>query len=267
MALPWYRVYCGMPDNRRLRLAAEQAGQPVAIALAVWITCLDHAAQQDDRGSLSGLDHRLIAVALQVPAETVAGVLDAFEAAGLTCAGRVANWSARQPQREDGSAERARAWRERQKSNGSEPDRMDSNATERNRTHANAPDRESEEDQDIDLTTTAASSGDAPRAHAHAREAVTGDALELIAAFDASRVATWGPEIGDRRGHRDDARIAADWVRAGLTVCEARHVCDAVFAKLKAKGHDPRFALKSLDGDVRSFLRAKAESRAPPRMN
>jgi hypothetical protein len=90
------------------------------------VTCLyDRASQSPDRGNVTGYDAEVIADALGFETDEVERIIAALNDKGIIDGGRIAAWEKYQPKREDGSAERAKAHRERNRTqaNATEPDR------------------------------------------------------------------------------------------------------------------------------------------------
>jgi hypothetical protein len=162
--MEWLRWYQGTATDPKWRVVAIESGQPVAVVLAVWAMMLERAAQSDERGTIDGWSDRVAGAALDVPGDAVTAVRSAMQCLVLD-GDRITGWEKRQPKREDGSAERAKAWRDRKK-NATEPTDPDKNGK---RTHANANERTRtlEEIRGEERTTTATVSnetGAVPRA-------------------------------------------------------------------------------------------------------
>jgi hypothetical protein len=140
--MDWWRAYHGMPFDTKLAVVAKRANARRGDVAAIWTACLDHASQCPDRGSVEAIDAEEIAIGFDYEVEMVEAVLSAFRDKGLIREdGRLAGWDRRQVKREDGAAERSRAWRERKKSpETSESD--EANASERSETHPNANERQ-----------------------------------------------------------------------------------------------------------------------------
>ena len=143
--MEWLRWYHGTADDPKWRVVSRRSGEPIHAVLAVWARMLETASQAKPRGTLAGWNDEVTGAGLDLPTEAVAAIREAMQ--GLTLDGdRLTGWSGRQPKREDGAAERARAWRER--------NRTHANATERTRTQTNVDrvDREEREEQHTDAT-------------------------------------------------------------------------------------------------------------------
>lgn len=152
MSMDWFRWYHGTVSDPKLALIAKKSGQSRPVVIAVWAALLEQASQSEQRGDISGFDVETIAVALDIEESAIVAVMDAMTAKGMIVDGAIAAWEKRQPLREDGAAERAKAWREKQKQQPANTP----NATERKRTQPNAGERPEEEvDKDTDTDTEA----------------------------------------------------------------------------------------------------------------
>jgi hypothetical protein len=108
---------------------------PAIVSAVVW-ALLDYASQAEERGSTNGFDIETYAAFSGLPESEVLSVIDALRDKGVIGPdGGFKNWGKRQPRREDGSAERAKEWRER------------------NRTQPNATEPKIREDTDTDTDT------------------------------------------------------------------------------------------------------------------
>lgn len=122
---PWVRLWVELPHDPKLRTIARNANTTVANVLAVLVTLLADAANAPERGSPT-IETEDLASGLDLEHVQVAAIIEAMQGRVLD-RGRLAGWERRQPKREDGSAERSKAWREE-----------NANATERNRTRGDA---------------------------------------------------------------------------------------------------------------------------------
>ena len=139
MNMNWFRWYHGAVSDPKLALIAKKSGQPRPVVIAIWAALLEHASQAESRGDISGFDAETVAVALDLDEDAIPAVIAAMTTKEMIADGVISAWDRRQPQREDGAAERAKAWREKQK--------QSANATERNRTQPNAGKRQEEEEE------------------------------------------------------------------------------------------------------------------------
>lgn len=122
----WFRWHHGTTTDPKWRVIAAKCGAPVSLVIAVWATLMEKASESSVRGTLEGWEPEEIAFVCDANAETVRAVYDAMQ--GRTLDGNtLISWSKRQPLREDGSAERSKAWREVKKQ------RTQTNAKERKR--------------------------------------------------------------------------------------------------------------------------------------
>lgn len=150
MSMEWFRWYHGTVSNPKLALIAKKAGQSRPVTIAVWAALLEQASKSDLRGDVSNFDVETIAVALDIEEDAINAIIAAMTAKGMIADQRIAQWEARQPQREDPSTERVRAFRERQKrdeTNGNAPETL-CNAVKRDETHGNAPDKDTDTDSE-----------------------------------------------------------------------------------------------------------------------
>lgn len=129
----WFRTWHGAPSDPKWRLIAKRASVRPGDVWAVVSYLFDRASQAEDRGSVAGYDAELIAEVFGYEHDEVTRIIVELEAKAVIVAGRLAAWDKYQPKREDGSAERAKAYRERMKEE-----------TERTRTQANAVERPEE---------------------------------------------------------------------------------------------------------------------------
>lgn len=128
----WFRSWHGAPTDPKWLGIAKRAGVAPGIAVAVGWALMDRASQAEDRGCVAGYDAEGLACFFGCEADQVDALVTAMADKGMICDGRFASWEKRQPKREDASAERAKQWRER------------------NRTQANADERQ---DTEVDIDT------------------------------------------------------------------------------------------------------------------
>jgi hypothetical protein len=112
-AMIWLRWYVGTVNDPKWRIVAQRASARPGDCVAVWAWLLEIA--KESAGDVTRADPAECAVVLGFKTVTVQAILDAMTERGLICGGQIANWSKRQPKREDGSAERAKAWRDANK--------------------------------------------------------------------------------------------------------------------------------------------------------
>lgn len=138
MSNDWFRSWHGAPtDNKWLVIARKAGTVPGVVSAIVW-ALLDYASQGSERGSIKGFDVETYAAFSGFEEDQIQAVIDALTDKDVIGPdGGFRNWQKRQPKREDGAAERAKAWRERQQTQN-----------ERNRTQPNAEERQIREDTD-----------------------------------------------------------------------------------------------------------------------
>lgn len=148
--MDWLRLWHDMPNDPKWRTIARASKQPVSVVIAVYLHVLVNASSNaTERGRTHSIVSEDIASAIDVQTEDVDAILAAMQGRVLD-GEHVSGWSKRQPAREDGSAERSRAWREAKKAKnerGANAAERIANATERNRSKTNAPDTDTDTDK------------------------------------------------------------------------------------------------------------------------
>jgi hypothetical protein len=135
----WVRLWEDMPNDPKWRVVAKRSRRPVSEVLAVFVHMMTNAGASAERGCLDGWSDEDVAISIDAEVEHVTAIREAMN--GKTLDGdHLTGWEKRQPKREDGSAERAKNWREHQKT--------EKLKSERKRTQANAPE-EKRLDQNI----------------------------------------------------------------------------------------------------------------------
>lgn len=118
MSIEWFRWYHNTTSDPKFQVIARRSKRPKCEVIAVWACLLEYTSQEQDRGSLAGLDHETIAATVDIDDESAEAIIAAMEAKGLISDGRIAAWDRRQTKREDDSLDRVRAYRERKKEIG-----------------------------------------------------------------------------------------------------------------------------------------------------
>jgi len=137
----WVRLWEDMPNDPKWRVIAKRAKRPIAEVLAVFVHMMTNAGQAANRGALEGWNDEDVGAALDMEPCDVAAIREAMQ--GKTLDGdKLSGWEKRQPKREDGGAERAKAWRENKKADRTQP-----NATERTETPREDTDTDTDEMQ------------------------------------------------------------------------------------------------------------------------
>ena len=109
----WFRSWHGAPTDPKWRTIAKRAKVSPPLVIAVAWALMDRASQNGDRGSIAGFDVETIADFLDCEPEEIERVVSAMREKCVLTDDHFSAWEKRQPVREDGSAERAREWRER----------------------------------------------------------------------------------------------------------------------------------------------------------
>lgn len=132
----WFRLWHGTASDPKLAAAAVRARVSRAEVLAIWVSLLEHASQNDPRGRVSSPAED-IAVALAMEIEAVERTITALEGKGLIVDQRIAAWDKRQPQREDMTAtERSKRFRAKRNADAT-PQTGDATAKTGDATHQN----------------------------------------------------------------------------------------------------------------------------------
>jgi len=129
MANQWLRLWHDMPTDPKWRTIAKASGQRIGDVMAVYCHMLVCASNATERGRTQSFCSEDVANALDIETEQVDRIIDAMQGRVLDD-DRLMGWEKRQVAREDGAAERAKAWREAKK----QAKTPEPNATERNRT-------------------------------------------------------------------------------------------------------------------------------------
>ena len=232
MSMNWFRWYHGTISDPKIALISKKSKQSRSTVIAVWAALLEQASQAEDRGDVSGFDAETIAVALDIEDDDLGSILTAMMTKGMIQDQRITSWSKRQPQREDGAAERAKAWRERK--------RTQANADERSQTLVNAGERqEEEEDKDTDADTDKES----------LKQTAVGEKEERSASQAPPRAPKAPSSSSSKAQPIPKAVIRPDWTPAENT-----------YALLQRQGIDPQFAESCID-EFRLYWTERQEAR------
>lgn len=139
MSNQWLRLWHDMPTDPKWRTIAKASGQRIGDVMAVYMHILVSASTNaPERGRTQSFNCEDVASALDLETSEVAAIVDAMQARVLD-GDKVKGWEKRQPVREDESAERSRAWREKKAAEklaaelASKAPETQANAPERNR--------------------------------------------------------------------------------------------------------------------------------------
>ncbi len=139
----WFRSWHGAPTDNKWLVIGRRANVAPGVVSAVAWALFDYASQADDRGSVEGFDVETYAAFSGFDESDIDRVVSAMREKSVIVDGRLAAWDKRQPKREDDSAERVRAFRER---------KNDSNAMKRSVTHGNNTETDTETDTEQNRT-------------------------------------------------------------------------------------------------------------------
>ena len=129
--MEWFRWYHGAISDPKWPLIARKSGQNIGTVVSIWAAILEHASQDEDRGSVDGFDPEAIDALYGYEDGTCKSVMDAMEDKALIAEGCISSWRKRQPkrEREDNSTERVRRHREAKKA-ATETENANNNADE-----------------------------------------------------------------------------------------------------------------------------------------
>ncbi|MFG1462286.1 hypothetical protein V5F77_05245 [Xanthobacter sp. DSM 24535] len=266
MSNRWYRAYAGTVKDDKLAEASVIAGCSRSIAIAVWHSILESAAETEDGGRFETTPRR-VAAALSEPVDAIKSVFDAMSEISMIEDGAVSAWKRRQYEG-DTSTERSRRLRERRR-NVPTTDR-DVNETERNVAGtlqgrcATPPESETDTETEEDAHASSVGAGDA------VASPVSGQTQDP-ANEPPSPAATLATKITSlyRRLSNDPSRLTLDthtvhvWASQGfdMRICEA-----VVLGKLEQKlraGKSVR-SLNYFDEDIREAHKKRAPDMAKP---
>ena len=143
MSNQWLRLWHEMPADPKWRTIARASKQRIGDVMAVYLHLLVAGSTAPERGRTHSFNCEDVASALDLDTADVASIIEAMQTRVLD-GDRLKGWDKRQPTREDGSAERARAWREDQKAKKA-AEGQGKNADERGRTQ---PERDRTQDKE-----------------------------------------------------------------------------------------------------------------------
>lgn len=121
--MEWFRLWHDMSTDPKFRVIAKRSGRPITEVLSVFVLMLTNAsANANERGELSNWSDEDAAAAFDIEPEHVNAIRCAMQGK-LLDGEKITGWEKRQPKREDGSAERAKAWRERKRTQTNAPEK------------------------------------------------------------------------------------------------------------------------------------------------
>lgn len=145
MANSWLRLWHDMPNDPKWRTISRASKQSITAVISIYVHLLVIASNASERGRTIGTCSEDLASALDLEIEQVEAVLQAMQGRVLD-GDMVSGWSKRQVDREDGSADRAKRWRDARK----EGLRTQANASERMRTTDKDKDKDKDKDTEAD---------------------------------------------------------------------------------------------------------------------
>lgn len=116
--MEWFRWYHGACCDAKWPIVARKAGVTVGVVVSVWVALLEHASQDDERGSVARFDCETFDALYGYEDGVCERVITALGEKGLIRDNRIVAWETRQPVREredDTAAERKRRERERKR--------------------------------------------------------------------------------------------------------------------------------------------------------
>lgn len=142
MSNQWLRLWHDLPNDPKWRTISRASGQRIGDVISVYIHLLVCASNANERGRTQSFCSEDVASALDINIDQVDAILAAMQGRVMD-SDRLTGWANRQSIREDGSADRARAWRALKKAEidakndigtDDELERTQANASERKRT-------------------------------------------------------------------------------------------------------------------------------------
>jgi hypothetical protein len=144
---PWLRLWSDMPNDPKWRTISKSSKQSIASVMAVYLHIIVSASNATERGRTHDVCNEDVASALDLECEQVDAIVNAMQGRVLD-GDHVSGWDKRQPSREDGSAERSKAWRESKKTvNQGETGNSEGNKTEPNAAERNQPTEKRREEE------------------------------------------------------------------------------------------------------------------------
>lgn len=147
----WFRWHHGCVNDPKFRVIASRCVTFVTVGhvVAVWAAMMENASLASPRGTLSGWDDEDVAAGFGFDKEQVTAIREAMQGKVLH-GNELASWEKRQPKREDSSAERSKAWRDRNKPQQDQNERIvtHSDANERGVTLETETETDKERDKD-----------------------------------------------------------------------------------------------------------------------
>jgi len=119
----WFRHSHSLSSDPKLALAAQLTGFKRSEVIAFWVSLLEYASAQDNRGSIEGINLSVISFALDIQVDVLEKIHSAFVTFGALHENRIKNWNRYNPERESKAmtgAERVRKHRENKRKQNSD---------------------------------------------------------------------------------------------------------------------------------------------------
>lgn len=142
--MEWFRHYHGLCTDPKLHKISRAAKVSRGIAIAAWCAILEHASQASDRGDLSGFEVADLAFLIDQKPSVAQRVFEAIWASDLIAENRVAAWSKRQKESDDGKKRVQRHRARKVKALETNETDGSGNVTCRSRTEQNRTDKKKE---------------------------------------------------------------------------------------------------------------------------
>lgn len=195
MANSWLRLWHDMPTDPKWRTIARASGQRIGDVMAVYVHLMVCGSNATERGRTQSFNSEDVASALDLETEQVAAIVKAMQGRVLD-GDTLTGWEKRQVLREDDSAGRAKAWREKQNAE------REANAGERNRT----PDKDTDKDTEKIVK------------RARARSQIPEDFQPNENGVAALNGLALAPQLAAfKNHHKAKGSLMADWQAAWLT--------------------------------------------------
>lgn len=158
----WFKTHHGFISDPKFGLAAKDAQETRAVVIAIAIALLNHASENEQRGSIVGFKADECGYLLDIESSRVTHVTNALRHRKFISETNVMQWE-RYQERDVTAAARAKRYRDRLKNKENPPEEDDSHASSRVMSRDVTPDKRREEKKDIVDTTVSPLLDDAKR--------------------------------------------------------------------------------------------------------
>lgn len=227
--MDWFRSWHGAPTDTAFLVIARRAQVAPGMVSAVYWALLDYASQNNPRGSIAGFDSEAYAEWAGWEEAQVIAIIAAFHGKGkITEDGEIVAWADRQPKREDDSAPRVKAFRDRQKA--LQDDVTHGNAVKQNVTTDKNQIREDQKDEGLARPPASKSTSAFPEQDPEWGAAIS--KLEAIGPMTGNilleLLALWPDLTNGKRAWLDDAITLAQANGAGSPAYAVRVLTNSV---------------------------------------